>query len=99
MSAPHFSHRVMRVEPSDILGKRTRTGTLSPDFTALDIAGVLGFGPDVYSPYDQRHVTVSWCFLVGDAECVIWSHAGTRWAVYDPAGVIPVLFGMKGGVR
>lgn len=93
MSAPHFHrHHITR---ATMPGVRTKTGTLSADFTREDITRTLGFDAEVSCPYTPGLITVLWEFTVDGRPCVIWSYRGRRWSVYDPCGIVPVLFGMK----
>lgn len=62
--------------------------------TKEDIVQILGFEPNV--PDDPDKVVHSWAFYINDLPCAIWdwkgSHEAQRWSVYDPHGVMALLF-------
>jgi hypothetical protein len=70
------------------------TGRLPRDLKPADISRVLGFEPERHN-IDTDKVTMAWEFTVDGEPCVIWDYKGHRWSCYDPAGVLPSLFGLR----
>lgn len=71
-------------------GVTYRTGSLPATMSPLAIARRLGF--DANAEDDPGKVTMSWGFTVDGHPCGIWDYKGARWSVFDPDGVLRLVF-------
>lgn len=67
-----------------------RTGSLPRFLSHSYISETLGFKPNVRDDPDK--VTKSWAFTVNGHRCAIWDYKGTKWSVFDPDGVLNLVF-------
>lgn len=66
------------------------TGSLPSYISPAEITRRLGFQPNVRD--DPYKVKYSWGFTVNGKRCGIWDYKGDRWSVWDPSGVLHLIF-------
>lgn len=83
----------MEIKPIQDNNGWHRTGGLSATLSVGDIVRAVGFSPNVSD--DESKVRHSWALEVDGHKVGIWDYKGARWSVYDPDGVIGLLFGAE----
>ena len=82
-----------RITPDSTVLGTFKTDTLI-GVTKEDIVQILGFEPNVQDDTDK--VVNSWAFRINGLPCAIWdwkgSHEVQRWSVYDPHGMMNMIF-------